>query len=83
LLEDSPGYAQRVFTKLSTEIRKELDALTHNAQVYALAEERPALISQYVFLNRALKSSATVTIYRLTLEQPNRYSTSTRKKDQP
>ncbi|CAN0622759.1 conserved protein of unknown function [Burkholderia multivorans] len=60
LLEDSPGYAQRVFTKLSTEIRRELDVLTHDAQVYALAEERPALISQYVFLNRALKSSATM-----------------------
>ncbi len=59
-LDEAPGGRVDEVGLLRAVIRGELHALTEGASVFALAAERRDLVEQYVYLNRALASNATM-----------------------
>lgn len=60
-LDEAPDGRAGEFDLLQGMIREELNALTEDASVFALAAaEHRYLVEQYVYLNRALRSSATM-----------------------
>ena len=59
-LDEAPVGRAAEFDLVRGVIRNELRALTEGAPLFAVAVERRVLVEQYVYLNRALKSRATM-----------------------
>lgn len=60
LLEEAPGSRDTEFRHLRDGIREELNGIIEGTPVFVLAQDRRALVEQYVYLDRALRGCATM-----------------------
>jgi hypothetical protein len=60
IADEAAAQASRSIASLRSRIAEELQALTESATLYQLAVARRALIEQYIFLTRALRTQAIV-----------------------
>lgn len=60
LLQEAPGSREGEFRHLRNEVREELIGITEGTPVFVLAQNRRALVEQYVYLDRALRGCATM-----------------------